>query len=100
MKKLMRSLKSVKNKRVEERPKSKAFRSDVKQSAALVKIGRKAALGAIRTSKALNLPITYMKNGKLLVEHADGKMDVLATIKTPDKKITTLKKGMILHAKK
>lgn len=81
------------------------FRMDVKETAILIKAARESAANAIRTSKALNLPITYMQNGVVIKEQANGVKEILIPkINTPKptKKQTTikLKKGMVLYAKK
>ena len=83
------------------------FRSDVKQTATLVKVGRTGAANAIRETKALGLPITYLQGGVLYKEYPDGRKEILAAVavkKTAAKKTakvaTPLKKGMVLHAKK
>jgi hypothetical protein len=78
------------------------FRQDIKQTATLVKAGRTGAANAIRRSKALGLPITYMEGGAVIQELPNGVKNVLTTV--TDASINTpaisLKKGMILHAKK
>ena len=80
------------------------FKSDAKQTATLVKVGRTSAANAIRASKALGLPITYMQNGILYKEHPDGRKEKIITVTdkkiVPKKTTSPLKKGMILHAKK
>ncbi len=78
------------------------FRQDVKQTATLVRVGRAGAANAIRASKALGLPITYMEGGAVIQELPNGVKNVLTTV--TDTRINTpaisLKKGMIFHAKK
>jgi hypothetical protein len=78
------------------------FRQDVRQTATLVRVGRAGAANAIRASKALGLPITYMQEGAVIQELPNGVKKVLTTI--TDARINTpaisLKKGMIFHAKK
>lgn len=78
------------------------FRQDVRQTATLVRVGRAGAANAIRASKALGLPITYMEGGAVIQELPNGVKNVLTTI--TDARINTpaisLKKGMIFHAKK
>ena len=96
-------------KKVSKKPLTKkavkvSFRSDVKQTAILVKVGRVSAANAIRASKALDLPITYMQKGILFREFADGtqvKLTNEVIKKTVKKKsANVLKKGMVFHAKK
>ncbi len=80
------------------------FRSDVMQTAALVKLGRNAGANAIRASKALDLPITYMQNGEIIKEFSDGTKEIIspspAKKATSKKTINALKKGMVLHEKR
>lgn len=81
-----------------------SFRSDVKQSATLMKVGRTGAANAIRATKALGLPIIYLQNGVLYKEYPDGTKEKMVTnaVKRPLTKKAShpLKKGMIFHAKK
>lgn len=77
------------------------FRQDAKQTATLIKVGRAGAANAIRRSRALGLPITYMEGGAIIQELPNGVKNVLTTasgasINTP---AISLKKGMIFHAK-
>lgn len=87
--------KSIKSKRV-------VFRSDSKQTATLIKVGRSGAANAIRASKALGLSITYLQNGTLFKEHSDGSKEIIKKVSlsenTNSKRV--IKKGVILHAKK
>ena len=78
------------------------FRTDAKQTATLVKVGRKGAANAIRASKALGLPITYLERGVIVRELPNGVKEIIAKVKRPvaNKSVASLKKGMILHAKK
>lgn len=81
-----------------------SFRSDARQTATLVKVGRAGAANAIRATKALGLPITYMQNGVLYREYPDGVKEIIVTVavkKALTKKSShPLKKGMVFHAKK
>ncbi len=81
-----------------------SFRSDARQTATLVKVGRAGAANAIRATKALGLPITFMQNGVLYKEYPDGTKEIIITAavkKTLPKKAShPLKKGMVFHAKK
>ena len=78
------------------------FRHDERQTATLVRIGRAGAVNAIRASKALGLPITYIERGTVIQELPNGVKNVVTAV--TEARITTpaisLKKGMILHAKK
>ncbi|MBK7850725.1 MAG: hypothetical protein IPJ66_06130 [Bacteroidetes bacterium] len=80
------------------------FRRDAKQTAILVKVGRKGSANAIRATKALGLSITYMKNGVLYKEFPDGRTEQLKSVEvkksTSRRSVGRLKKGVILHAKK
>ena len=79
------------------------FRPDARQTAALVKLGLAGAANAIRATKALGLPITYLQNGILYRENADGTKEIIIPqpVKRQAKKTAPLlKKGMVLHAKK
>lgn len=80
----------------------RVFKSDARQTARLVKAGREGANQAIRASRALGLPITYLQNGYLYKEFPDGTKKILKTPpakKGISKKASQLKKGMILYAK-
>lgn len=78
------------------------FRSDTMQTAKLVKAGREGAAQAIRASRALGLPITYLQDGSLYKEFPDGTKEILKKApvkKSISKKASQLRKGMILYAK-
>lgn len=83
---------------------TKNFRTDAKQVAVLERAGRTSAANAIRASKALGLSITYMQKGIIYKEHTDGTKQIIAAsgkAKAAAKQpLKTLKKGMILYAKK
>lgn len=53
---------------------------DSKEREILIEAGKSAAARAIRISKALNLPIHYIKNGKLIKEFPDGSIKVVKEI--------------------
>lgn len=75
------------------------FRIDSTHTNTLVRVGKISALNAIRASKALGLPITYIEKGYIYRESANGVREVLS--KVPKQAVSTpLKKGMVLHAKK
>ena len=80
------------------------FKSDARQTASLVKAGRDGAAQAIRASRALGLPITYLQNGIIYKEYPDGSKEKIGSgaIKKRVRKETgqVLKKGMLLHARK
>jgi hypothetical protein len=78
-----------------------AFRSDARQTATLVRVGRNGAANAIRASKALGLPIIYMEKGVIVSELPDGVKETVKLKKPVVKKsAVSVKKGMILHAKR
>jgi hypothetical protein len=85
------------------KPGGLSFKSDPETSK-LIKTGRVATRNAIRASRALGLPITFMQDGKLYKEFPDGKKELIictSAKKTTAKKTTIpLRKGMIFHAKK
>ena len=75
------------------------FRRDNEATNILVKAGKLSSEDAIRSSKALGLTITYLENGWVIKETADGnkvKVKKHALVAAP----IELKKGMILHVKK
>ena len=88
---------------VSSRRRKVVFKSDP-QTSKLIKVARIATANAIRASRALGLPITYMQNGKLYREFADGSKEVIFSApqeKANAKKTSIpLKKGMVLHARK
>jgi hypothetical protein len=100
------NVKSLKPKEVGQ-SRIQKFKSDTKETAVLLKAGKKGASLAIRESKALGLTITYLENGILYKEYADGtkeviqnsKEDKLAIPSSSKKNQIKFKKGMILHAK-
>jgi hypothetical protein len=77
----------------------KTFKKDELQTKALLKAARISAQRALSGSKALGLSVTYIKDGKIYEEDANGKTvfksDLNRTRKIPFK----IKKGSILHAK-
>ena len=93
----------VKGKAMEKKAQS-LFKSDARQTAALVKAGRMGAANAIRASRALGLPITYLQNGTIYEEYPDGSKKKIGSgsvkkrVSKKDGQI--LKKGMVLHARK
>jgi len=80
-----------------------SFVTDLKQSKELVKVGRSSSTNAIRASKALGLSITYLKNGKIIKDEADGTANIIKEIpiksRANRKQKVVLKKGMVLYAK-
>jgi len=71
----------------------------LKEREQLKKIVKKASERAIRENKALGLPTTYLEDGKIIKEYANGTKEVLR-VKEKEQGSTTIKKGTILHVKK
>lgn len=69
------------------------------ESAILIKAAKDASKKAIRTSKALGLDITYLKNGIIYKETAEGELKVVGKNKQSIPRKIILKKGSILNAK-
>ncbi|MDO8996423.1 MAG: hypothetical protein Q7U77_07325 [Sediminibacterium sp.] len=69
------------------------------ESTLLIKAAKNAAKNAIRTSKALGLDITYLKNGIIYKETVDGKVIAIGENKSEVPQKINLKKGSILNAK-
>lgn len=69
------------------------------ESTLLIKAAKNAAKNAIRTSKALGLDITYLKNGIIYKETVDGKVIAVGENKSEVPQKINLKKGSILNAK-
>ncbi|MFN0188225.1 MAG: hypothetical protein ACKVQV_05940 [Bacteroidia bacterium] len=81
------------------------FRTDFRQVASLLKIGKTAAQRAIRSSKALGLSITFMEKGVLYREHPDGTKDILndenlVYVSSKTNKLNNLKIGDVLNVRK
>jgi hypothetical protein len=60
---------------------------------------KSASERAIRENKALGLPITYLEDGKIIKEHADGSKEIIR-VKEKSPLTSTIKKGTILHVKR
>lgn len=77
----------------------KVFRKDVLQTKVLVKAGRVSAKRAFTGSKALGLTVSFIKDGIVYEEDANGhstiKNYIEPSVDTPFK----IEKGLILHAK-
>lgn len=69
------------------------------ESTLLIKAAKDASKKAIRTSKALGLDITYLKNGIIYKETAEGEIKVVGKNKQAIPRKIILKKGSILNAK-
>lgn len=70
-----------------------------KEITSLRRIGVEAAKQAIRSSKALGLSITYLKDGKVIEEFPDGTTKIIKEIEEVELPDVKLKKGMVFHAR-
>lgn len=75
------------------------FKKDVLQTQSLIKAGKVSAKNALRASKALGLTVTYIKDGVICKEYANGVIEKTTQIETEKKPPFPLVKGMLLHAK-
>ncbi len=75
------------------------FRKDVKQTRTLIKAARNSSKRAVIESKVLGLTITYMKDGVILEEDAQGNISIVNDTLVPKELPYKIEKGMILHAK-
>ncbi len=73
----------------------KEFDDSIEQ---ILEVTKSSAAIAIAESKALGLPITYLKNGKIIKEYPDGKIEILENIDPSDS--TSYKKGQKINVKK
>ncbi|PWV54380.1 hypothetical protein [Chitinophaga sp. S165] len=64
----------------------------------LEKIGARAAINAINENRALQLPLTYEKDGWVVREYADGHVEKIEQIIISDIS-PEFKKGTVLHVK-
>ncbi len=77
----------------------KNFKADPKQTKSLLKAGKIATIDAVRHSKALELPITFIENDKIYQELPSGEKVIISEIEKSGEVPFRLTKGMILHAK-
>jgi signal transduction histidine kinase len=75
------------------------FRKDVKQTRTLIKAARNSSKRAVIESKVLGLTITYMKDGVILEEDAQGNISIVNDTLVPKELPYKIEKGMILHTK-
>ncbi|MGL2963433.1 hypothetical protein ACSVH2_06400 [Flavobacterium sp. RSB2_4_14] len=75
------------------------FRKDATQTKTLVKAGKESAKNALRASRALGISVSYIENGILYEERADGQVEEIQKLAEPKEAPFTLTKGMVLHAK-
>jgi hypothetical protein len=74
------------------------FRKDTAQTKSLQVAGTVASATAVRHAKALDLDITYIENGNVIVEEPNGHTTVVKKLEKAEAPIL-LTKGMVLHAK-
>lgn len=75
------------------------FRKDTLQTKALVKAGKIAGNRAFSASKALGLSISYIKDGIIYEEKANGSVEVKKQLSTTIEAPFKVTKGLVLHAK-
>mgnify|MGYP001400426567 CR=1 FL=1 len=75
------------------------FRRDGLQTKALVRAGRVAGKRAFSASKALGLSVSYIKDGIIYEENADGTVVVKKVLATNIEVPFKVTKGLVLHAK-
>lgn len=78
--------------------KSLSYYEDHNNNSFLDKAGQEAAKNAINENKALGLPITYFKDGWVVREMADGKVEKIKKVEeTQVPKVIIPKKGITIH---
>lgn len=75
---------------------NKAFRPDNKQTDALVKAGKAAAIDARRTSKAQGISVTYVEKNIIYKEHPDGRVEKVGNVSNASQS-PSLTKGTVLR---
>jgi hypothetical protein len=75
------------------------FRKDTFQTKALVKASRIASKRAFKASKALGLSVSYIEDGIVYEEDAQGNTIAKETIITDKSAPFKIEKGLVLHAK-
>lgn len=75
------------------------FRRDILQTKALIKAARISAKRAFSGSKALGLSVSYIKDGVVYVEDANGNTSIKNHIEPLIEIPFKLEKGLVLHAK-
>ena len=75
------------------------FRKDVNQTRTLIKAARNSSKRAVSESKVLGLTFTYMKEGVIFEEDAQGNTSIVNDTLVPQELPYKIEKGMILHAK-
>lgn len=74
------------------------FRKDYKQTKSLELSGKEAVSNAIRHAKALGLTISYIQDGAVYEEEANGNVTLIKIIEKKENPFV-LTKGMVLYAK-
>lgn len=75
------------------------FRKDVPQTKALVKAARVSGKRACSGSKALGLSVSFIKNGVVYEEDANGNVIIINRIEPSTDTPFKIEKGLILRAK-
>lgn len=75
------------------------FRKDVLQTRALVKAARVSGKRAFSGSKALGLSISYIRDGVIYEEDANGMTTIKNRIEPLTETPFKIEKGIVLHAK-
>lgn len=60
-------------------------------------IGKRAATNAINENKAMDLPVTYLKDGWVVRELPGGKIEKIVEVQSKTSSLREFKKGAILH---
>lgn len=76
------------------------FASQPENPKSLRSIGRKSARSAVRENKALGLPVTYIKRGKVIREKADGQKEIIGQRSTTTTHSTGVSKGDVIRVQK
>lgn len=75
------------------------FRKDISQTKALIKAAKVAGKRALSASKALGLSVTYIKDGVVYEEDAEGNTIVKNQIQSSVAAPFKIEKGLVLHGK-
>jgi hypothetical protein len=78
--------------------KNKIFQKDHRQTKSLEQAGNEASTNAVRHAKALDITITYIKDGGVYEEQANGTIVLKRKVEKKENPFV-LTKGMVLHAK-
>lgn len=75
---------------------NKVFRPDTKQTGALVKAGKAAAIDARRDSKAQGIAVTFIEGDAIYKEHPNGKIEKVGKVRVTANE-PTITKGTVLR---